>query len=85
LAATVAGERVTALADIETGRQRILANVTRILATLRSVPPKIVRMRALDDRASDSLTGDFDRELSRMNTDLRAFEQTLESLVEVPT
>jgi hypothetical protein len=85
LAATVAGERVTALADIETGRQRILANVTRILATLRGVPPKIVRMRALDDRASDSLTGDFDRELSRMNTDLRAFEQTLESLVEVPT
>jgi hypothetical protein len=40
-------------------------------------------MRTLDDRASDSLTGDFDRELSRMNTDLRAFEQTLESLVEV--
>lgn len=83
LAATAAAERATALVDIETGRERILANLTRIVATLRGVPPKIVRMRTLDDRASDSLTGDFDRELSRMNTDLRAFEQTLESLVEV--
>lgn len=83
LAATAATERVTALADIEKGRARIFANLTRIIATLNSVPPKIVRMRALDDRASDALTGDFDRELGRMNTDLRAFEQTLESLAEV--
>jgi hypothetical protein len=83
LAAVAAGERVTALADIATGRERIFANLARILATLRSVPPKIVRMRALDDRASDAITGDFDRELGRMNTDLRAFEQTLESLAEV--
>lgn len=83
LAAAAAAERASALADIVAGRERILANLTRIIATLRGVPPKIVRMRALDDRATDSLTGDFDRELSRLNTDLRAFEQTLEALVEV--
>jgi hypothetical protein len=83
LAATAASERVAALEDLEKGRARILANLTRIVATLRSVPPKIVRMRALDDRASDALTGDFDRELGRMNTDLRAFEETLVSLAEV--
>jgi hypothetical protein len=82
LAATAAGERVAALADIAKGRALIFANLTRIIATLRGVPPKIVRMRALDDRASDQITGDFDRELSRMNTDLHAFEQTLESLVQ---
>lgn len=82
LAATAAGERVAALADIAKGKALIFANLTRIVATLRGVPPKIVRMRALDDRASDQITGDFDRELGRMNTDLRAFEQTLESLVE---
>ena len=82
LAATAAGERVAALADIAKGKALIFANLTRIVATLRGVPPKIVRMRALDDRASDQITGDFDRELSRMNTDLRAFEETLESLVE---
>lgn len=83
LAAAAAAERATALADIAAGRERILANLARIIATLRAVPPKIVRMRTLDDRATDSLTGDFDRELSRLNTDLRAFEQTLEALVEV--
>lgn len=85
LAATAAAERVAALDDIEKGRERIFANLARIAATLRSVPPKVVRMRALDDRASDAITGDFDRELGRMNTDLRAFEQTLESLAEVST
>jgi hypothetical protein len=85
LAAAAAGERVAALDDIEKGRERIFANLARIAATLRSVPPKVVRMRALDDRASDAITGDFDRELGRMNTDLRAFEQTLESLAEVST
>lgn len=83
LAAAAAAERVAALTDITAGRERILANLTRIIATLRGVPPKIVRMRTLDDRATDSLTSDFDRELSRLNTDLRAFEQTLEALVEV--
>jgi hypothetical protein len=82
LAAGAANERVAALRDIAAGRERILANLARILATMRSVPPKIVRVRTLDDRATDSLTGDFDRELSRMNTDLRAFEQTLETLAE---
>lgn len=84
LAAAAAAEHVNALDDIEKGRARILANLTRIVATLRSVPPKIVRVRTLDDRASDQITGDFDRELGRMNTDLRAFEQTLESLVSPP-
>ncbi len=84
LAAGAAAERASALAELAAGRERILANLTRILATLRAVPPKLVRMRTLDDQASDSLTGDFDRELGRMNTDLRAFEETLQSLVEVP-
>ncbi|MEZ4362871.1 MAG: hypothetical protein R3B48_21955 [Kofleriaceae bacterium] len=83
LAAAAAVERLTALDDLAKSKDRIFANLARIRATLRSVPPKIVRMRALDDQASDALTGDFDQELGRMNTDLRAFEQTLESLVEV--
>ncbi|NJM91039.1 MAG: hypothetical protein HC863_01865 [Myxococcales bacterium] len=73
---------MAALVDIGNARERIHANLARIHATLCGVPPKIVRMRALDDRATDAFTGDFDQELVRMNSDLRAFEQTLESLVE---
>ena len=50
---------------------------------IKAMPTKLVRLRALDDQASDALTGDVGAELERMNVDLRAFEDTLESIVEV--
>jgi len=84
-AAHAAHERVTALADIATARDRAFAHLTRIESAIKAVPSKLVRLRALDDQASDALTGDVGAELERMNIDLRAFEQTLESLVEVPS
>ncbi|MEO7730732.1 MAG: hypothetical protein ABIY55_07155, partial [Kofleriaceae bacterium] len=82
-AAQAALERVTALHDITTARERALAHLARIESAIKSVPAKLVRLRALDDQASDALTGDVNAELERMNIDLRAFEQTLESIVEV--
>jgi len=82
-AAGAAGERVAALRDIVTARERTLAHLARIESAIKAVPTKLVRLRALDDQASDALTGDVGAELERMNIDLRAFEQTLESIVEV--
>jgi len=82
-AAHAAHERVTALNDIATARERTFAHLARIESAIKAVPSKLVRLRALDDQASDTLTGDVGAELERMNVDLRAFEQTLESLVEV--
>lgn len=82
-AAHAAHERVTALSDILTARERTLAHLTRIESAIKAVPSKLVRLQALDDQASDALTGEVGAELERMNIDLRAFEQTLESLVEV--
>ena len=82
-AADAAHERVTALHDIATARERTLAHLARIESAIKGVPSKLVRLRALDDQASDALTGDVGAELERMNIDVRAFEQTLESLVEV--
>lgn len=82
-AAHAAAERVTALGDIATARERTLAHLARIESAIKAMPTKLVRLRALDDQASDALTGDVGAELERMNIDLRAFEQTLESLVEV--
>src|SRR6185436_9347019 len=82
-AAGAAGERLKAVRDITAAFERTLAHLARIAATLAGVPAKLVRLRALDDQASDSLTGDVGAELDRMNVDLRAFEETLESLVEV--
>ncbi|HEX7842568.1 MAG TPA: hypothetical protein VF469_34075, partial [Kofleriaceae bacterium] len=82
-AATAAQERSAALDDIATAKDRTLAHLAQIESAIKAVPSKLVRLRALDDQASDALTGDVGAELERMNIDLRAFEQTLEALVEV--
>lgn len=84
-AATAAQERLQALRDIATARDRTLAHLARIASAMRSVPTKLVRLRALDDEVSDQLTNSVGSELDRMNVDLRAFEQTLQSIVEVQT
>jgi len=78
----VAGQ-LRAVADIETSRERILASLLRISTTLRAIPAQLVRMRALDDQASDALSGNVTAELDHMNIELKAFEQTLEDLQEV--
>lgn len=84
LASNAAADRARALADVRTARERSLANLSRIGATLRSIPPKLVRVRALDDQATDALTGDVGAEVDRMNIELTAFEQTLNDLVAPP-
>lgn len=83
-AASAAAERHQAVRDIVTAHERVVANLTRIATTFKAVPAKLVRLRALDDQASDSLGGDFTAELDRMNVDMRSFEQTLQSIVEAP-
>jgi hypothetical protein len=80
-AAGAARERLATTHDIANGRDRILAHLARIAATMKGVPAKLVRLRALDEQATDALTGDVGAELDRMNIDLKAFEQTLESIV----
>ena len=82
-AAGAANDRVTALRDIATARERSLAHLARIESAIKALPAKLVRLRALDEQASDALTGDVGAELQRMNIDLRAFEQTLEGIAEV--
>ncbi len=83
LAAHAGEERRKAIADITVAQERTLANLAKIASTFKSIPSKLVRLRALDDQASDALTGDVGSELERMNVDLRSFEETLESIVEV--
>ena len=82
-AATTGRERVSALSDIATAHERTLAHLARVEASIKAMPSKLVRLRALDDAASDALTGDVGAELERMNIDLRAFEDTLEAISEV--
>jgi hypothetical protein len=82
-AARAAHDRVAALRDIVIARERSLAHLARIESAIKALPAKLVRLRALDEQASDALTGDVGAELERMNIDLRAFEQTLAGIAEV--
>jgi hypothetical protein len=77
-------EQQRALGDISTARERALANLSRVTATLQGLPAQVVRMQALDDQEMDSLSFDLNAELSRVNSDIRTFEETLTSLMEVP-
>ena len=85
LAAEAAQGRLRSLEDIERAHARILANLTRLVAALRGVPTSLVQLQALDDQASDAITGNVGGDLERMNIELRAFEDTLATLAEVPT
>jgi hypothetical protein len=76
-------EHLQTLHDLVAARERIHASMLSIAATLEGLPAKIVRMRALDARAMDKLTGDVKDELDRMNGEIRTFEETLKSLGEV--
>ncbi len=76
-------EQLAALVDIDTARERVLANLSRIAATMESLPAKVVRLRALDAQATESMYGDLNEELGRMNGEIGAFEETLKSFHEV--
>ena len=75
-------EQAKALDDIGDARERIVANLTRIVATVEALPAKMVRLRALDGQAIDKLTGNINAELESVNGDLAAFEEVLTSLSE---
>ncbi|XXF76686.1 hypothetical protein P2318_27060 [Myxococcaceae bacterium GXIMD 01537] len=72
-------EQLTALADIDAAHERVLAHLSRIVATFQGLPAKVMRLRALDAQATDSLSGDLSEELGRMNGEIGAFEETLKS------
>lgn len=76
-------EQREALEDIEAARERVLSNLSRIVATLDGLAPKIVRMRALDAQAMDALSGNMSAELGRVNDEMAVFEETLQGLGEI--
>ena len=75
-------EQLRALDDIAAARERVIANLVRTVATLEGLPPKVVRMRALDAQAMDALSGSISDELEHINGDMKVFEETLRSLGE---
>jgi len=81
-AASAREEQLRTLADLQDARDRTSAHLARIVAAYEALPARVVRMRALDAQAADTLSGDVGQELDRMNQEIAAFEQTLESLAQ---
>ncbi|NMO20879.1 hypothetical protein HPC49_36685 [Pyxidicoccus fallax] len=76
-------EQLAALVDIDAARERVLANLARIAAAYQGLPARVMRLRALDAQATETMYGDLNEELGRMNGEIGAFEETLKSIHEV--
>ena len=74
-------EQIRAVTDLRQARERLLANLARIVSNLEGVPTRVVRMRVLDDRAERGSSDEIGWEIGRINGELAALEQTLEVLV----
>lgn len=75
-------EQAQAVADLRGAQERVLANLAHVVALLEGLPPKLMRMRALDAQAVDALSYDMNDEIGRLNGEIRVFEETLKTLVE---
>lgn len=75
-------ERLRAITDVASARDRIIARLESVAAALEGLPAKIVRMKALDAQAMDHLSGDIAGELSSFNSEIRSFEETLAAVGE---
>jgi phage shock protein A len=71
------------LADIADAGERTFANLSRIVAALEALPVQVVRMRALDGQASESVYGDLNHNLEGMNSEIRVFEDSLKAYEQV--
>lgn len=76
-------DELRTLDELAASKERLDANLLRIVATMAGLASKVVHMRALDDQAVDDLTGDMSAELESMVGEMRTFEETLKTLVEV--
>jgi len=70
-------QQLTTVKQLVDARDRLLANLARLVATYQGLPGRVVHMRALDAQAVDAMSGDVNKELDRMNHEMAAFEETL--------
>lgn len=76
-------DELRTLRELETTKERMDANLDRVVAMLCGLPSKVVHMRTLDDQAMDDLSGDMSAELRDLAGEMKTFEETLKTLVEV--
>ena len=73
--------QLRALTDVRNARERLVANLARIVGNLEGVPTRVVRMQVLDSESTAGSSDDLGQEIGRINGELGALEETLEVLV----
>lgn len=73
-------EQLHTLQELAEARQLLEGHLSRLVATYQSLPSRVVHLRTLDAQAADTLSGNVNQELDRMNHEISAFEQTLKEL-----
>jgi len=70
-------DEIRSLKELKTTKDRIDANLMRVVAVLGALPTKVVHMRALDSEALDQLSGDISHDLSTIGEELKTSEQVI--------
>ena len=76
-------DEIHTLRELKTTKDRIDADLMRLVAVLSALPTKVVHMRALDAQAMDQLSGDLNTELEAFGKELKTSEDVLKQLGEV--
>jgi len=76
-AKTARMDEVRALKDLRATKERIDANLMRVVAIFGSLPTKLVQLRALDAQAMDRLSGDMQQDLDTIGKELEVQEKVV--------
>ena len=82
-AKTARMDEIRSLKELKTAKDRIDANLERVTAVLCALPTKIVHMRALDAQAMDRISGDMQKELAAVGSELETSEKVIKQLGKV--
>jgi hypothetical protein len=70
-------DEIRALKELRATKERIDANLMRVVAVLGALPTKVVQLRALDAQAMDELSVDISRDLDVVGNELKVSEQVI--------
>jgi hypothetical protein len=76
-AKTARMDEIRALKDLRATKERIDANLMRVVAIFGSLPTKLVQLRALDAQAMDRLSGDMQQDLDTIGKELEVQEKVV--------
>lgn len=74
-------DEIRSLKELRANKERIYADLMRVVALMCALPTKIVRLRALDAQAMEQLSGDITQDLRSIGEELQTSERVLRDLV----